>query len=119
MDQRDPRFVATIYGRNRRFTAWESVMVQRTFGDPVSTFQFPAAEGYYGDRMTTSYLRCEEPTRSASARRPITPAVPPAPPEVPGALDGSSRTASASDPDDPHLRMARSTDATRPAFFPS
>ena len=47
----DPNSVATIYANNQRFTAWKSVMVQRSFGTGVSQFQFAAAEGYYGDKM--------------------------------------------------------------------
>ena len=47
----DPNSVATIYANNQRFTAWKSVMVQRSFGTGVSQFQFAAAEGYYGSKM--------------------------------------------------------------------
>ena len=47
----DPNLVATIYANNQRFTAWKSVMVQRSFGTGISQFQFAAAEGYYGAKM--------------------------------------------------------------------
>ncbi len=63
----DPSFVATIYARNQRFTAWESVMVQRSFGTGVSQFQFAAAEGYYGDKMLGLQVAPGDPVSIALA----------------------------------------------------
>ena len=65
--QRDPNTIATIYANNQRFTAWESVMVQRTFGEGSSTFQFAAAEGYYGNRMLGLQIAPGDPVTIALA----------------------------------------------------
>ena len=63
----DPNFVAAIYARNQRFTAWKSVMVQRAFGTGVSQFQFAAAEGYYGNKMLGLQIAPGDPVTIALA----------------------------------------------------
>ena len=67
MPDRDPNFVATIYARNQRFTAWESVMVQRSFGTGISQFQFSAAEGYYGQKFLGLQIAPGDPVTIALA----------------------------------------------------
>ena len=67
MVDRDPNFVATIYARNQRFTAWKSVMVQRSFGTGISQFQFAAAEGYYGQKMLGLQIAPGDPVTIALA----------------------------------------------------
>lgn len=40
----DPKLIATVKAGGKLYTAWQSVMVRRDFGNYVSVFQFSAAE---------------------------------------------------------------------------
>ena len=54
-------FVATIMAGGQLYTAWESVMVRRDFGNGVSVFQFTPAEGGYGPQYQGLKLKPGDP----------------------------------------------------------
>lgn len=62
--RRAPRasdFIATIIANGQRYTAWESVMVRRDFGNGVSVFSFTPAEGGYGAKYQGLKLKPGDP----------------------------------------------------------
>ena len=82
MISRAPRpsdFVATIIANGQRLTAWESVMVQRTFGAEnsdgvgggISTFQFTPAEGGYGNSYQGLKLKPGDPVQITLAGKKV------------------------------------------------
>ena len=63
----DPNFVATLYARNQKFTAWESVSLVRSYGTGYSQFQFSAAENAYGLNGRSLQIQPGDPVTIALA----------------------------------------------------